>query len=276
MNKYLGFHGNMFGDLAMGTTAAAILKRTDPDSHLTYIIGNDFADFAPLLLNSPDIDRIYVTCKGKDGFNLVDQGWINDQKFNHIFDPMSDHDHSRPWFRERHQALELAFMHKLPIVGESNKIVLKKWFKESKDFGSYVAFSPFPAWYAGIRNDKALSLERAQKISSFINDLGFGVLQVGHPDEPMLDGVLKLRTTYFESVKNILGCRMMVMGDSGLNWVLSAYDFPLLGLYSHRYYGPTFVKNIQPNNASAQYLDAPNVNDIPLEKIFEILEHRLA
>lgn len=276
--KLLGFHQALFGDLAMSTVAARIVKKRYPGrmSHLTFVIGQHYAQFAPLLLNQPDIDRLYITHAPKDGYDEVDRAWIASEGFTHVFDPRQDHDHSDPWFKHRHQPLELAHMHGLPIEGESGKVVLTKWFKETEGLRDHVAFSPFPGFYAGIHNPKCLTMARAQAIVDHILSRGFKVLQVGHPDEPQLVGTTKLATDYFGSVKNVLGCRCMVMGDSGMSWCLSAYDFPVIGLYATYYHSAEHVHNIQPLNPNGHYLSAHQVNDIPLEAIYAALDPHLS
>lgn len=279
INKFLGFFPALYGDIAMSTVCARVLKTKIPDCHLTFIIGNDFKEIAPVFKNQLYIDEIYITHKNKDGFDEEDVKWIVEQKFDGIFNPMADHNHfsSSPWWTKRIQTLEACHMHGLipDDPNEIGKIQLIKWFDTNNDLKDFVAIAPFPAWYAGLNNDKALNIERAQEIVNFVLSLGYKVLQVGHPDEPNLEGAIKLKTDYFTSLKNVLSCKMMIMGDSGLNWVLSGYDFPVLGLYSNKYYTPQFVKNIQPINPNGVYLSAPNVNNIPMESIKENIERML-
>jgi len=263
--RFLGFNPGLLGDIVMGTTAATILKDLYPASQITCCISNDYHQIAPLLLNSPCFDRLYITHKPKDGFDEVDGKWFYNQHFHKVFDPMQDH--LDTWWQHRIQPLEVAHMHGLPTKGYSGKVVLTKWFRETEGLKGYVAYAPFPAWYAGLDNEKAFTVERAQAIVDFILANGYKVLQVGHPDEPQLVGAEKRNTDYFTSVRNVMGCRFMLMGDSGMNWVLSAYDFPVLACYGHRYYSKEFVKNIQPLNRNAFYLDAPTVNEISLDAI---------
>ena len=115
----------------------------------------------------------------------------------------------------------------------------------------------------------------AQKIVDMILARNLGVLQIGGRNEPRLKGALKLGTDYFESVRNVLGCKMMIMGDSGLNWLLSGYDFPVLGLYSQRHFGE-FIHNIQPINPNGLYLDAKTVSEISLDKISNSIDTLLS
>lgn len=268
MRRYLGFCPGQLGDLAIMTVAARCLKAADPDSHLTFVISGDYREAAPLYLDHAHIDRVHILHCPRGGFDEVDRVWIAKQGFTHVFDPLQDHDHSRPWFRERHQTLEAAHCHGLPIPpGETGKITLNLWFKPVEGLWDHVAFSPWAAFYEGVRNPKAIPPERAQEIVNWLRGQGHKVLQVGGPTEPALDGVTKLQCDYFTSVRHVLGCRCMVMGDSGLNWVLSGYDFPVVGLYSSRYFGEEWIHQIQPINRSARYLVAPTVAEISMDDI---------
>jgi ADP-heptose:LPS heptosyltransferase len=265
MKRFLGFNPNMYGDLYMMSVAARCLKRAVPDSHLTFVIAGDFRECAPIFLDSPHIDRVHILNKSRDGFDSVDMDWINSQRFAHVFNPMADHDHSTPWWQNRHQALEAAHMHGIPYDGDDGKITLTKWFKPTPGLEKFVAFSPWPSFHEGVNNPKAIPPAKAQEIVDAILGLGYGVLQVGGPTEPKLDNVAKLDTDYFTSVRNVLGCRAMVMGDSGFNWLLSGYDFPVVGLYSERYFGRDYIHNIQPINKNGRYLVGRTVSDIPAE-----------
>lgn len=269
MNRYLGFHQGRMGDIAMSTVAARILKKHDPSCHLTFIVGSDNYQFTPLLYNNLWIDRLYVTHKGQDGFDRQDQQWITDQRFTHVFNPLQDHPEQN-WFLSRQQAIETAFMHGLPTGGESAKIQLTRWFKDVEGLRGHVAFAPFAGAYS-MGNDKQLTTERAQEVVNLIRCLGFKVLHIGGATEPRLEGAEFRDTSYFESIRNIVSCKCFVHTDTGAGWIVSAYDTPALGLYSHRYYGPRSVQNIQPENPNARYLDAHNVNQIDLGRI----EHHL-
>ena len=275
MKRFCGFCPGQFGDLYMMTVAARCLKRVVPDSHLTFVIGNEFRECASLFINHPHIDRIHVLHKVRDGFDEVDLKWIADQRFDHVFNPMQDHDHSTPWYTQRNQSLEAAFMHHIPTEGDSGKIEMVKWFKEYSYFQQHVAFSPWPSFHEGTSNPKAIPPDMAQKIVDMILVRNLGVLQVGGPNEPQIKGALKLGTDYFESVRNVLGCKAMIMGDSGLNWLLSGYDFPVLGLYSTRHFGE-FLHNIQPINPNGLYLSAAKIDQISLDTIAKSIDTLLA
>ncbi len=168
------------------------------------------------------------------------------------------------WWKTEHQCQSACSVYGL-TPPKDLQCSLTKWF-DVPDNSQYIAFQP----YGGFQdwpNKKSFSVERGNQVVAAIKALGFKVLQIGGPGEPLLDGAEKRDLTYFESVKQILGCRAFVGVDSGLAWVMSAYSFPMLGLYANGYYGREFIKSIQPVNPNAIYLDDVLVNDIPLDQI---------
>lgn len=276
MHKFLGFHPLRYGDIIMGQVAASILKSKLPNSYFTLCINNNYQDIAPLFIDNSAVDRIHILNKDKDGFNEVDQNWINEQKFDHVFNPMADHNHRDPWFLHRHQTFETAFIHGLISQDEinenkySNQIVLNKWFTPNSNFAGFIALQAFAGSYDP-NNRKALSIQKAQEIVDAVNKLGYGVLQLGIESEPKLKNTIRIESNYFESVKNMLGCKLLITTDSGFSWVSSGYQFPTIGLYSYDYYGQNFVRNIQPQNPNAIYFAESNVNAINIDSIIETI-----
>lgn len=276
MYKFLGFHPLRYGDIVMGQVSASILKKKLPNSNFTLCINNNYQDIAPLFIDNPVIDKIHILNKDKDGFNENDKIWINEQNFDHVFNPMADHNHGDPWFLHRHQTLETALIHGLVNQEEidnnkySNQIFLNKWFTVNSNFTGFIALQAFAGSY-DLNNKKTLTVEKAQEIVDKINKLGYGVLQLGIESEPKLKNTIRIESNYFESVKNMLGCKLLISTDSGLIWTASGYQFPTIGLYSYDYYGKNYVKNIQPQNPNAIYFAESNVNAINIDCVVEAI-----
>lgn len=268
MNRYKQFFAGLNmgqrGDLVMNTVAARSLKETYPNCHLTLGIGKPFEDMVPLFLNNKYIDDIHIW-ESYDGLTQGDIDYINYIGFDRVFDPMPQHKKADWWIDVKNQTEEVCVMHGLKPP-EDLSCFLNKWFKPNDRFYDYIAIFPFGGVYRGIDNEKCLNLERADEICELIESLGYKILQVGGTNEPELYRATKFNTSYFESVKNILGCKMAIGVDTGLSWVMSGYQFPFLGLYSNQFYGDK-ISVIQPINKNAIYLDDYNVNSIDLNNI---------
>lgn len=266
--KAIGFNMQQRGDLIMNTVAAQSLIELYPYCHLTFGIAKPYEDMLPLFLNHPYIHDIHVW-DSDDGLNKNDLDYINFIKYDKVFDPMPKHTYDL-WFLNnlvKSQADEVCLMHKLPIL-KKPQCFLNKWF-ECPDLKKYIAFFPFAGFY-NKNNTKRLSEIKAQSIVNDLTKLGYSVIQLGGSNEPKLENVIKLNTSYFESVKILLGCKFALGTDSGFAWLCSAYNFPLIGLYSSAYYkyeNINYISKIQPINLNAIYLDEENVNDIPNETI---------
>lgn len=268
MNRYTGFSAHRYGDIFMNLAAWHTIKRLDPDAHVTLLLNGNYRSAAPLFLDQPDIDSIHITHSPIGDFDKVDLEWLRKGGFHTTFSLMQDHDHSRPWFLNRNQPQEVCYMHGLPVL-DDGKLRLNRWFghnENSKDLGKFVALQAFAGSYDPA-NTKMLSPKRAQEIVNLILARGYQVLQLGLPTEYRLDKTLFIDTDFFGAVRNLLGCRALVTTDSGFNWAASCYDHPTLGLYSNAYYGKERVGAIQPINPNAIYLDAANINDIPIHMI---------
>lgn len=267
--RYFGFNCQQYGDLIINTVAARALKLAEPSSHLTFCIAGEYADCSQLFLHHPNIDAIRVLNKSRGGFDDIDKKWLESEKFDKAFEPMKGHGDSS-WWEKRHQTQEVCAMHGLEIPA-NYQCELNNWFSDKIIRApKRVAFLPYAGSYSK-DNDKMLKPPKAQRIVSFLIELGYSVLQLGAQFEIALDGAIKRQTSFFDSVVNMMGCDFLVSTDSGICWTASAYSFPCIGLYSRGKYGNN-IKNIQPINPNASYLDANNVNDIDDKDLFPLME----
>ena len=123
--------------------------------------------------------------------------------------------------------------------------------------------------------DKMPSLSKAKEIINFIESLGYIPVQIGLPDQPQL---CKNRFigAFFETIKFVLSCKLLVTVDSAMSWLASGYSFPTIGLYGYSYYpSATSSKNWQPINNNANYLESNLVENIENDKIINIIKEML-
>jgi ADP-heptose:LPS heptosyltransferase len=269
MKAAIGFNLGQRGDLVINTVASRSFKQMFPKTLLVLGIGPQYADMIPLFKNHPYFDAIHVYNSYDNWCDLTDQQYLSRTHYDLVFNGMPRHT-SDKWFEQYHQCEEVCAMHNLEIP-EDYSCELVKWFDNDDriDTKKTIAFAPFAGFY-NKGNDKKLSIEKAQQIVDICCDLDYDVLQLGGSDEPRLNHVLTIYSDYFGSVKSMLSCKSLIHTDTGLGWVASAYKFPCLGLYSNAYYGDK-IKNIQPINPNAVYLDSDNVNNISLDIIKEKL-----
>lgn len=267
MKVLLGHHG-LRGDLAINIPAIEHAKKVTGWT-IDMPINQQFIDLLPIFMNQPSFNPV-ITSDYEKFASEGDRKLVESRKYTKIFNPMQPH--ADDWYNKRHQVSAVLFDYfgqDLPL--DSLQINLSRWFDIIKE-SNCIAFAPFAGWSHERTSDKMLTIENAQRIADAINKMGYSVCQIGGRDEPRLDGTAFFMGSYFESVKVVLGCRLLLHTDTGMGWIASGYKHPQVGLYGHRYYGAANVKNIQPVNPNGVYLDAPTVNDISLDNIVHALK----
>lgn len=273
MNRILLGHHGLRGDLAINLPAIQHLRshgfRIDMPIH------RQFADMLPLFANHPALNACVITDDYESFPSDKDRAMLATREYANVFNPMIGH-RDDAWHQRMHQTSAVLydyFGRELPV--EEQQIELVKWWDETANITNCVAFAPFAGNYAP-GNRKALSVEKAQQIVDLVMTMGYLVVQLGGPNEPKLEHTFSEPTSYFDSVRRMLGCRALIHTDTGLGWICSGYKHPQLGLYSHEYYGVDKVANIQPRNPNGTYLSASNVNDISVDSILHSLTMLLA
>lgn len=264
--RAIGFMQGQRGDLVISTVAARSFKQHHPEVTLTLGLNKQYADMAPLFVNS-DFDDVHFY----DGYDKWprhprDTEYLKRAGYDHVFDAMPKRANEATWWQTEHQCQNACSTYQLPYPKDGHQCRLAKWF-DVPDYRGYVAFNYVGAFYAGYPNQKSYSPARAREIVQLIRARGYKVLVLGHPKEPLLEDTELAPSGYFDAVKTMLGCKAFVGIDSGFTWVSSAYSHPTLACYSDAYYTKQYVGSIQPVNPNAQYLSAPSLNDIPVADI---------
>lgn len=264
--RAVGFHQMQRGDIVIGTVAARAFREKHPDGRLTLGLNKQYEDMLPLFGAHPVYADYTLWHATNDWPGGEDNLFLAKNQFDIVYHAMPSRGAAiEPiWWKTEHQCQSACSVYGL-TPPKNLQCCLTKWFDAPAN-QDYIAFQP----YGGFQdwpNKKSFSVERGNEVVKLIQLLGYKVLQIGGPGEPLLEGAEKRPLAYFDSVKQILGCRAFVTIDSGLNWVMSAYSMPTLGLYANGYYRREFIKSIQPVNPNAQYLDDVLVNDIPLDQI---------
>jgi ADP-heptose:LPS heptosyltransferase len=272
MNILLGCHGQ-FGDLAINLPLIWRLKEEFSSDNFFMPIHSSFAGAMPLFLDSPITATIGTNLYETDVQSENFKNLMRENNIEKAFSPMPNH-REQDWWKRRHQTEELAFNYGFDIEGFDPQIRLKKWWGSGQELKECVAFHPFPGNYSP-GNSKSLSLKKCQMIVDALKKMGKTVIQLGEKSEPRLDGAEKPDLPFWESVRLLTDCSLFVGFDSGLTWFASGYEHPTLALYSNEYYGESFVRNIQPINQNAKYLDEKNVNEIPHEQIIEEIKKKI-
>jgi len=263
--KAVGFNQGQFGDVVMGMIAAKAFKRDNPYDELYLGINKKYASIAPLFENNPLIDGIHIWDQYNDWPSMEDR--IAASKFDKVFNAMPQHTRG-DWYNHIHQTEELCLMHDLQPPFNL-QIELVKYFpvKQIKGRIGVCLFGETRS------RDKNPSVEKAIRLTSMLQDLGYEVIQIGLKDDPQV--APKYEGDFFGAVKTALMCDVVICVDTALAWILSGYKHPVVGLYGFNYYpGAKTSRNWQPVNPNAIYLEAPRVEEINEEHIIKAVKLR--
>lgn len=271
MKTAIGFNQGQLGDLAINLVAARALKQKYPNIHLTFSINKKYESAAPIFLHNPLIDAIKIWDGYDDWPSEEDEEFLKDNKFDLFFNPNPQVINSQ-WYLNHHHTEEVCLMHGL-TPPENLSVSLVQYFPLNHLYTNCVALAPFTS--AGAARD--IPFEYAQKIVDIIHQLGYKTIQLGVSTAP------KLKTTYgirggsvFDDVIIARSCKMLVTADTGINYIMSGYRHPTLGLYNTSCYPlkPKLEFRI-PKNVNARYLEEIEVDQIPLEIVKESVLERI-
>jgi ADP-heptose:LPS heptosyltransferase len=269
MKKAIGFNLGQYGDLCVNVVVAKAFKLQYPDYELTFHIGKPYEAIKEIFYFNKYIDKIHVS-DGYDNWPTEkDNKFFNQNQFDIIYDPKIA---VKPgWQLRGHHALELCNVHNL-TPPDSLQIELNNYFVTPQEYKKYIAIC-----YKGTTDsdkksitDKNLLIE----ICNIIKSYGFEPLFF---QEDFLN-YITVKDTFFDAIKIMLGCKMLITIDSAMAWIASGYQFPVLGLYNKNYYkeaGVTTSLNWQPINPNAIYLEDEHVNLINIDKIKNSVENIL-
>lgn len=263
--RAIGFNQGQFGDLCMNLVACRAFKETHNNSHLTFSINKKYSAIEPIFLKNELIDEIHIW-DGYDNWpSNIDKEYIDSSRFDIIFHPMAC---LRPnWQPFRHQTEEICLVHQLNPPKDL-KINLNKYFETDDSFKNYISIC-----YKGSTDPykKNLKEEYVNKLCKMITSLGYKPLFF----QDQFENYDYFKGDFFDSIKVMLGTKLLVTIDSALSWIASGYNFPTIGLYNQNYYaqyGAITSKNWQPINPNGIYLESADVNNINIDNIKDNIE----
>lgn len=267
--KILGLLHGQFGDQLIAVPSIRKIKELYPNSEFTLNINKKYSDISSLFYNQDFVDYIYYSDEYENFPGKRDLEYINNKKFDIVFNPMSNHKQDL-WFLHRHQTQEVAHMFGIPEPKDM-KISLNRWFN-TIDLDNTIAFSVFGG---NNSSNKSLKLEKVNDIASLLQKSGFKTVHLGGWNEPDIINTPKTLTNWLDTVRIMLGCKLLITVDTACCWIASAYNHPTLAMYNNSYYirdNKNFISSIVPINPNLISLDNSNINMIPLDTIEDKLK----
>lgn len=296
MKRIWGIRSGLIGDTIMALPSLCYLKRKYPKSYITWVIQGKCSQAAPLYLNHPLIDRIYIT-----------EGWEyrteNDEriKSNHdiiinetppVIDPL--------WYNKINCVECVANMAGIDDIFsvidevESQPTLVKWWVDpdEQNDPRNHgystihhkidsrdnfkIGIFPF-AKYASQEN-RSPTLEWWSAVCSMLKAEGYSIEHFGWITEPNISGVetKNVNLSFFEQIKKALTCDLVIGTDSGSMWVLGAFKIPSIYIMTYHMAGHNENPNaLKPINVNGTMLFNPkNCNMVkPIDVIDKVKEY---
>jgi ADP-heptose:LPS heptosyltransferase len=232
--KLFSGRASLIGDTIMFLPALNYLETKYPNSYKIFPISKKTSQSAPLFINHPLIDKIYVL-EQEESLSVQDIKLIKDCDL--AINPFPNHPDVKDWYNYyncieetiRMAGINLKEFNSLPV--DLKKPKLEKWFKISKNEKT-IAIWPFACY--GVDTGRNPSIEWWQKLLKIL-DKDYRVFHFGADAEPNLgeglNNYYKLTNlSFLEMIKITLGCDLSIGTDSGSSWVIGAYGFPQINL----------------------------------------------
>ena len=264
---------SMIGDNLATLPTARLVKKHDPNSHITWAIGKKSSSFAPLLLNHPDLDSIFIT-DGLEGLESEnDFNKFNSCNYKLTLSPQHP-DFIYP--SQRNIYLESFLMagfseEQWALLTEEEKIpkLVKWWIPVKRLFSDRktIFFTGMPNF--GNESKRWVTKKYLENLIEILINLEYCVIQSGgEQDECWFSNCNlsdsfknKLQTNYirvneksfFEQIQIANECDLIIGSDSGMSLVCGAYrlnQISLIPIHWGNDNNPTALSTNNPNNFS--------------------------
>jgi len=267
--KILGLAHGQIGDQFIQLPLVRHLKNTIPDLFYCANVNYKYSAAASILRWCNYIDGIYISDSYDKFPSVADLAFLQNSGIDKLYNPMPSHKDEK-WWKIRHQTQEVFHQYEFPVPDAPLQIEIP--INQTEFWPQVIAIAPFGGSGASY---KSIPMEKSKRIVDFCKELGYTVIQLGGLSEPTIDGAIKINGFYEDAVKMMIASRLFITVDTGLCWCASGFKKNLIGLYANEYYTPEFVKNIQPVNPNATYLDAKSIAHISDDLIFEVIKNKI-
>ncbi len=242
----IGIRPSLIGDSVAALVVASYLKRRFDNLDMHWMVASKCSQAAPLFINQPAIDRIWVSPIEGYGPREMEIAKTADI----VFDPLPQHPDGDGWPNIDGRTLysETWVMAGLPLgeyeglANEDKVPTLYQWFKTERNSKS-IAIWP-GARQGEVENRRNPPFEWWNQLAARLLKEGYKIVQCGHPNDmggQLLTGAKDARAqSFMDLVALSLGCDLIMGTDSGSMVTLAAYhSVPTLSILSPHWRGHT-------------------------------------
>lgn len=277
----------LLGDTVSALPIARYFKKIYPESHLIWPIAKKCAQGAPLYINCPWLDEIYV-CDGQEGpeskrdlikMNSCDFiGEINPQHPDNRY-PKEFDIYSESW---RMFGLPIEEWNKLTPDEQQPKL-FKWWNPLPRIFGNKKTVAYWCQAGYGRENKRNNSQAYIEKLISCLWNDGYSVAQFGSENDWNLfenvdvdDSKFKRlnNLSFFHQIQLTLECDLMIGSDSGSALLVGAYQFPQVSLLTDHWGNSNNPMALSSNNIYNKTLfSSGNADNIKIEDVLSAIKN---
>lgn len=294
--KILGARSGMIGDTVMLVGILPYLKKKFPDCYITWVIAKNFSQSAPIYINHPLIDQIYICDGPNDNLSEEEQEKFKDYDIKINLTPQ--HPSGESWYgkytcveetlrmaygdwAQKYLGLnspdELLSDFKNTLSEQEQKPRLYKWWKDVKPFErKTIGIWPCAGYNkAGLARNPSVNFY--QDLIWELNKEGCAVAIFGHPNDFKLCSDYNfVEKSFFEQIQISLETDLIIGTDSGSGWVCGAYGIPQISLIRDGYPSgrPDFWP-LAPENWAEKNIVLTSCGDwssLSVEKVLERVE----
>lgn len=293
-NKYFMGRSSMIGDNLSALPTATYIKKIDPDAYITWVIGKKCSSFAPLLINHPDLDKIFVL----DGEESMESNRDWNEFYSNTFQYNINPQHlDNKYPKERNIYLESFLMQGFSekqwaqLTPEEQIPKLVKWWQPVKrPFGDKktIFFTGMPNF--GRESKRWVSKQYLEKLVLRLVRLGYCVIQSGgEQDETWFSGQeiedISINSlnykrvnelSFFDQIKIANECDCIVGSDSGMSLVCGAYSLQqvsLIPIHWGNENNPSALSTNNPNNYS--FYSINGTDNIDIEEVITKVQEKI-
>lgn len=245
---------SMLGDVIVYLPFLNWIEKTNPNSFKIYSLARKSSNIIPFLVNHPMIDRIQVS-QPTEGLGPNDAKIM--RECDRIFNPnppitndlyYNNRDIIEETFLMNQEFDKMGFWKNCVTLQDWNDLPLEdktpslnQWF-ETERLNKTVAIWPF-AGYGNRTVKRSPSKEWWYSLSIDLFKMGYKIFHFGHPSNPIIGKPVENLThlSFFDSIKMTLGCDFTIQSDTGASWIIGAYGFKQMVVYTN--YMPNHTSN---------------------------------
>lgn len=267
--KAAGWMFGEFGDIILTSTLCRTFKELNPNSELILCAHKKYSNVLPLFYNNPFVDgfHLWQGINGDDWLCEKDLEYVYKEKFDLVYTAKPQHKDNLWYQKGIHQIDEIHDMYN--FAPPANKqCYLEKWFDLLPGQNNVITASVFASGNHPNQLARTFSPAKLRELFLVIESYGYKIVRLDTREEPELEDYWPAsKLSLIDAAKILASSKLHLTCDTSWSWIADSY--------SHNTIGWTRSESYVPVNPNGHYFVADNINDIPIEKIIELIKQKI-